>query len=124
MSFFTKLFKSEAEEEKSNEESHTLLKYSLDDLRSGVGEISSILARPHKETIMYRAILAKKLAVNSNAWVSRDRLRYLLVSDQRIYTLEPEKIDAGVVIKSEVIVKTFDMSHLKQIIFICDSRDD
>ena len=73
---------------------------------------------------MFRAILAKKLAVNSNSLFARDLERYLLVSDQRLYTLEPEKIDSGIVTKSEVIVKQFDMTHLKHIVFMCDSAAD
>lgn len=84
----------------------------------------SILREPYEEKIVFRPILAEKIMPKKPIPQLFSNHRYILVTNKRIYTLDPKKIDKGEIDKDKVIVNVIDIDYLNHLIFLPKESQD
>lgn len=84
----------------------------------------SILKEPYDERIVFRPILAEKIMPKKPIPSLYSNQRYIMVTNKRLYTLDPKKLDKGELDKEKVIVNVIDINFLNHLIFFPkDSQD-
>ena len=83
-----------------------------------------MLDRCDEEEIIYKAILAKKVVPKSSWSAFKENWRYFLITDDKLYTLDQKRLDAGDISKNDVVKKKFDLSEVTHISFLCPSEED
>ena len=84
----------------------------------------SILREPYEEKIVYRPIFAEKIMPKKPIPSLFSNHRYIMVTNKRLYTLDPKKIDKGEIDKDKVIVNVIDIAYLHHLIFFPKETQD
>lgn len=84
----------------------------------------SILREPYEEKIVFRPIFAEKIMPKKPIPQLFANYRYIMITNKRIYTLDPKKIDKGELDKDKVIVNVIDIDYLHHLIFFPKESQD
>lgn len=105
----------------STESFSDVTKMSLDKLNR---YYKSILRSPHEERIVFRPILAEKIMPKKPIPQLFSNQRYIMITNKRIYTLDPKKLEKGEIDKEQLIKNEIDIDYLSHLIFFPkDSQD-
>jgi len=77
----------------------------------------SILTKPYDEEILFRPILAEKIMPKKAIPSMYANKRYIMITNKRLYTLDPKRLEKGEIDKDKLVVNVIDIIYLNHLIF-------
>ena len=99
---------------------HTVQNDDIENDLKGLNEKFKHVLSSQEEQIVYRPILAEKIKPDKSALVNvfQKNGRYLLFTNKKLYTLEPEVYNEGSIDGDKLIINKIDAQYLSHIVFI------